>query len=199
MTLRLLAVGCLLAMGCVSRVHAQALDDPSAVIEWSPARVLAIRDFKAKIPARSTEASRSWVAIEASWECDAGRGSWRARAVFDPARSWWREINQNIWQGSDDPSLLAPRDDGGRNLLAHEQLHFDLTELWARKIRALLTTLPAACQTPGASRGFETTVGEMQQAWQDEQKKYDVETGHGTDAAAQKAWAARTAKALKER
>jgi hypothetical protein len=180
------------------RAHAQASGDPSTDVEWSPKRPLTIQDFKAKVPARASEASLSWVEIDASWGCEDGKAAWRARAVFDPSRSWWREINQNIWTGSDEPSRLASRDDAGRGLLAHEQLHFDLTELWARKIRALLKALPAACRTPGASHIFETTIAQMERDWQEEQKRYDKETGHGIDAARQSAWAARTAKALKE-
>jgi hypothetical protein len=202
MTPRLLAVACMLVLCCAfasGRVRAQASGAPSAFIEWSADRSLTIKDFKGKIPTLATAASLSWVAIEASWECENGKGSWRARAAFDPSQSWWREINQNIWQGSNDPSLLAPKDDGGRSLLAHEQLHFDLTELWARKIRELLKTLPSACKTPGASHVFETTIAQMERDWQEEQKRYDKETDHGADVARQKAWAARTAKALKER
>jgi hypothetical protein len=198
---RLLAVACMviLCWAAISgRIRAQSSGDPSALIEWSANRSLTIKDFKGKIPARAAEASRSLVAIEASWECEGGKGSWRARAVFDSGRSWWREPVQNIWQGTDTPSLLAPKDDGGRSLLAHEQLHFDLTEIWARKIRERFTTLPAACKTPGGSHAFDHAIAEMERDWQDEQARYDKETGNGMDAGRQKAWAARAAKALNE-
>ena len=198
---RLVAVACFVILAWASiggRVRAQSSGDPAALIEWSATRSLTIRDFKGKIPGRASEASRSWVAIEASWECESGQGSSRARAVFDPSRSWWREPVQSLWQGNDAPSLLAPKDDGGRGLLLHEQLHFDLTEIWARRIRELLLALPAACKTPGGSHAFERTIGEMERDWQDEQARYDKETANGMDAGRQKAWAAKAAKALNE-
>ena len=139
MALRFLAASWMLilcSMSVSGQGGAQTSNESTSVIEWSADRALTVKDFKGKIRAKATdEASLSWVAIEASWECENGQGSSRARAVFDPSRSSWREMNQNIWQGTDDPSLLGPKDDGGRSLLAHEQLHFDLTELWARKIR----------------------------------------------------------------
>jgi Bacterial protein of unknown function (DUF922) len=194
---RLCAGAFALAIGCASAVHAQAGGDPPPVIEWSADRPLTIRDFKGKAPARATAASLSSVAIEASWECDGGRGTWRARAVFDPAWSWWREINQNIWQSGDAPSLMAPKDDGGRGLLAHEQVHFDLTEIWAGRIRAALASLESACRTPGGSRTIEQSVADLQRGWQDEQKKYDQDTDHGLDAARQRDWTAKAARTLK--
>jgi hypothetical protein len=184
-------VACVAALcGVRRRARAQLSGDPSVLL--NSAEPMTIKDSWS---CGHREASRSW------WrrsivECEGGNGSWRG--VVRSSRSWWREINRNIWQGSDDPSLLAPRDDGGRGLLAHEQLHFDLTELWARKIRALLTTLPSACKTPGASRMFETRIAEMQRNWLEDLKQYDEETDHGMAAARQKAWAARAAKALKE-
>jgi hypothetical protein len=197
MRLRPSVVALALIVGCVSDAAVQAGDDPSAVIEWSADRPLTIRDFKGKVPSRATAASLSSVAIETSWECDGGRGSGRARAVFDPASSWWREINQNIWQAVDDPLLTGRPDDGGRGLLAHEQLHFDLTEIWAARIRQVLEGLPDACRTPGGSRAIEQRVAGMQREWQDEQKQYDEDTDHGLDASRQKAWALKAARALK--
>ncbi len=38
----------------------------------------------------------------------------------------------------------------------------------------------------------------MERDWLDEQKRYDRETGNGMDAGRQRAWAARTEKALEE-
>lgn len=197
MTTRFIALTGVLLICCASRMFAQTPAD-SPLLEWSADRALTIKDFKGKIPLRAAEASRSWVAIEASWECENGMGSWVARAVFDPNRSWWRELNQNIWQRSDGPPLLAPKDEGGRSLLAHEQLHFDLTELWARRVRELLRTLATACKAPGGAHDLEASVAAIERDWSEEQARYNKETSNGTDAFRQKAWEAKTAKALNE-
>jgi hypothetical protein len=187
-----------LAVGVVARSHAQDTGTPAAVIAWSATRKLAVNDFKGRSPGRATEASLSWVAIEASWECADGKGSSLARAVFDPARSWWREPGGNLWQSVDDASPLAPRDDNGRSLLEHEQLHFDLTELWARRIREKFEGLPGVCRTPGSAPAFEKAIADLERDWQKEQKQYDKETAHGLNVLTQRTWERRAQKALKE-
>src|SRR5260221_3797222 len=147
MTPRVHVVTCIVMLcwpSAGSSARAQASGDPSGYIEWSADRMLMIKDFKGKVRSRATdEASVSWVAIEASWECENGQGSSRARAVFDPSRSSWKEMNQNIWQQSDDPSLLGPKDDGAGKPLAHEPPPLALAGAWGRKIRVLLQTLAA--------------------------------------------------------
>jgi hypothetical protein len=192
------ALAVALAMCARSPARAQGQSGDLPLVEWSESRKLAIKDFKGKIPSRANEASLSWVAIEASWECQDGKGSSRSRAVFDPNRSWWREVIPNLWRNIDEVSPLAPRDDGGRALLAHEQLHFDMTEVWSRRIREKFETLPMVCRTTGAIRGFEKNIAEMEREWQEEQHRYDRETGHGTDGVRQRAWVQKTARALQE-
>jgi hypothetical protein len=194
----LCAVAIVLALCGAARAFSQAPADRSAFIEWSTDRKLDIKDFKAKVPALSWEASRSWVAIEADWGCREGQAFSESRAVFDPSRSWWRNADSNIWQGSDDSLLLSTRDDHGRGLLAHEQLHFDLTEVWARKVRAqFFKALPEACRVPGGTRGIEKAIADIERDWEREQKIYDDETDHGANAVQQKVWALKTEKALR--
>jgi hypothetical protein len=192
----LCALAIVLALCGATRAFSQAPDGRSALIEWSADRKLDIRDFKARVPALSGDASRSWVAIETDWGCREGQAFSEARAVFDPSRSWWRNVDGNLWQGSDDSLLLSPRDDHGRALLVHEQVHFDLTEVWARKIRAQFKALPEACKVPGGTRGIENAIADFERGWEREQKTYDDDTDHGANAVRQKAWTLKTEKAL---
>jgi len=178
------------------RAQHQTLDVP--LIEWSSGRKLAVADFKGKIPSRGNLASLSSVLIDVAWECREGTATSHARAVFDPNGSWWRDPSPNLWQNADGPSLLASGDQGARALLEHEQLHFDMTEVSARRIRDAFKTLPAACRTSGGPRGFEKVITDIERQWQDEQQRYDRETGNGTDASRQRTWMQKVAKALRD-
>jgi hypothetical protein len=191
-------VAVVLAVCSGARAYAQTPRGDLPLVEWSVGRKLAVQDFRGRIASRVPEASLSWVAIEATWECREGRASSQARAVFDPNRSWWTAALPNLWQNVDDASLLGPRDAGERALLAHEQLHFDMTEVWARRIREKFKTLPSFCRTPGGPKDFEKAIGDLEREWQEEQQRYDKETAHGTDAARQRAWARKVAKTLQE-
>lgn len=188
----------MLVVAGASNVLAQNQPGALPLIEWSPMRKLAVADFKGAAPSLTTEASRSSISINATWECHDGNGTFDVRAVFDPNTSWWNESIPKMWQSVDNVSLLAARDYGDAILLAHEQGHFDLTEVWARKLRSLFETLPVVCKTPAAIRQLERNVDDTQRQWQGEQKQYDNETDYGTDTVRQRAWSAKIARALQQ-
>ena len=71
-----------------------------SVIEWSPSRRLTKDDFKGRFPTSAANSSQSWLNIDASWECEGGRLAATARATFEPARSWWRPSQGNIWESA---------------------------------------------------------------------------------------------------
>lgn len=161
----LLAACVLAAVLAASAVGAAAGQAASAygseVLAWSREIRLTKGHFKAKVPSAEREAAHSWVGLDVSWECREGRGSWYASAVFDPARSWWPPPIPGVFRGIigdgmsraelESRRTALQRDD--EDLLRHEQLHFDLTELAARKIRQRLEGLQRACATPGARKG----------------------------------------------
>jgi hypothetical protein len=168
----------------------------SSLIEWGSGRKLTRSDFKGRIPSRSTDASRSRVLIDATWECHEGIGASQARAVFDPDQSWWKDPSPNLWRAVDGAAAPQTQSDSERALLAHEQLHFDLTEVWARKVRAALADLPAACKTREGIARMEAAIATLERGWREEQARYDRETDHGADARRQAAWEASTRKTL---
>ncbi len=69
--------------------------------------------------------------------------------------------------------------------LAHEQLHFDITELYARKLRKLLSTMEFKC---GEEQNFEKFIAATLENWYNEQKNYDIITRHSVDRAKQIEW-----------
>jgi hypothetical protein len=181
----------------VASLAAQTQRPPDdGLIVWSAGRKLTRADFKSKTPSRGPATSTSFVSIETSWECQEGQGISSVRAVFDPARSWWQENPPRFWQNIDDPALMAPQIDGVRILLAHEQTHFDITELWARKLKATFAGLPAACKSHEGIHRMEEAVQSLEQELREEQARYDKETAHGTNPRQQSAWELKIKKAL---
>ena len=167
------------------------------VIEWSSDRHLTTADFRGRVPATAARASLSWLHIDVDWQCAGGRLQAHARATFDPARSWWRPAQGNIWEGIPERAsgvsrthLEARRSVVQRDLqlLAHEQLHFDIAELAARRIRTRFEAMKGACAEPDGSTGLQAYVGEVDRELQVEQRRYDEETDHGANAAAQEHW-----------
>lgn len=181
-----------LAGVCVAPVVAA-----QTVIEWSSERRLSKDDFKGRVPVSAANTSLSWLNIDATWECEAGELFGTARATFDPARSWWRSAQGNIWEGAGERTsgvnrthVEARRSVVQRDmqLLEHEQLHFDLTELAVRRIRERFDKLKDACGEPGGTEGLQPAIAQIDRELQEEQSRYDRETNHGTNPVAQDQW-----------
>ena len=81
-------------------------------------------------------------------------------------------------------------------LLEHEQIHFDIAEASARKIRARFAGLKSACADPSEVASLRLAVGDAERELQEEQQRYDSETSHGTNARAQDQWKRRIAALL---
>ena len=87
--------------------------------------------------------------------------------------------------------------------LAHQQVHFALVELAARELQAEREQLIRTLR--GEGRDAQEAVDALQRRWgrtltralddlHDGDERYDRETKHGNEDAAQAAWAARTAR-----
>jgi hypothetical protein len=174
----------------------------AAPIEWSPTVKLTTQDFQNNVPPSTTDTAHAFVALDVAWECRDGHARSHARAIFDPEQSWWRGGTSNIWGGVEEGLSRSQLDNRRTNaqrdqdLLQHEQLHFDLTELAARKIRHELGDLARACATPGSNDAIGTAIAAIEGAWSDEQARYDKDTDHGTNRVKQKQWELRVHKEL---
>ncbi|MBW8682953.1 DUF922 domain-containing protein [Chitinophaga rhizophila] len=79
-------------------------------------------------------------------------------------------------------------------ILAHEQLHFDLCEVYARSLRKTLSTTPL---TPGnVTRISKDAFLETYRLYREQQALYDAETEHGLQTAAQEQWTRKVKDAL---
>ncbi len=163
----------------------------SHFIFWSPQRKLVRADFQGTVPASLPFGSLSYISIDVSWACDGDRPEARVTAQFDQTRSWWRGAMASTRMGW--TSVRGSVGDG--QLLDHEQTHFDLGELYARKIRARFAKDPDVCASEGRQRAHDE-INRLNDEFNREQERYDRETGHGIDSSAQVRWASRVRRAL---
>jgi hypothetical protein len=183
---------------CISMAGAQT------TIEWSRDRKLARSDFRGRVPARAVPAALSSLYIETEWTCEEGALAAKARATFDPALSWWREGSQNVWSenGGRAPQggfeNRVPASERERQLLEHEQVHFDLAELAVRKLRKRFDELRQVCREPGGTDAVVKAIAQADEDLQKEQARYDSDCAYGVNTGAQKRWAQRVAKELTE-
>ena len=140
----------------------------ASVIYWSDEHRLTWNDFKGQ--PQHTDAD--FDALTASGivdykGCKEGKITYKVRAYFEPENSWVKDAAHTDYH------------------LAHEQLHFDITELYARKLRKLLVQQDFRC---GEESRFENFVKANLESWYTEQKNYDIHTRHSMDTKKQEEW-----------
>jgi hypothetical protein len=87
---------------------------------------------------------------------------------FYPNKSWYKIERSDV------------------HILGHEQLHFDITELYARKFRQQISELQVNQNVKKQLNKLHQDINvELNTA----QKKYDLETQHSMDAVKQRRWA----------
>ena len=153
-------------------VHERGEPSPEA-IPWSAERRLTWADFRGRPDLASGVAAVTTYAI--TWESDCSPDGFRFRvtSVFIPDQSWVKP---------DVPAL----DEESRRTLAHEQTHFDLSEIQARKLRRELGRLVMPCRL--TEEELAAAVAPLFQEEVDLQRRYDRETNHGLDRAQQARW-----------
>ncbi len=99
--------------------------------------------------------------------CENGKITYRVRAYFEKNESWYKNAAKTDYH------------------LAHEQLHFDVTELHARKLRKLLDEQNYRC---GEEEQFERYIRQYLNNWEVTQQAYDFSTHHSLNKKQQKNW-----------
>ncbi|MCS6916234.1 MAG: hypothetical protein RMK52_00890 [Chitinophagales bacterium] len=153
-------------MGLFAGVLLLLLSLSGGEIIWSADRPLTYGDFRGRIPSGSPWAATTRSTIRFSYETVNGVLSrWDVQATFDPEGSWMRVK---------DPAVLQ-----------HEQLHFDITEVYARLFCAHLNRLQGT-RVPRAV--LRDLFDEFNRRCDSVHVAYDEGTAHGTIASAQAAW-----------
>ena len=149
---------------------------------WNESRRLNWTDFKAN-PNQDSDAvalTASGITFGYSVKTSGERiidFSTTVEAHFYPNKSWYLKEKGNTY------------------ILGHEQLHFDITELHARMFREQLTQLVVNQNVKGQMQRLHTTINE---ALAQTQKRYDLQSNHSMNVAAQKKWEAFIQEELKK-
>ncbi len=148
------------------------------IITWSPNRLLTWNDFKG-VP----DVNKKHSAIT---DCNI---DWNLKTIKD---SLFVNIKANVQPNKSWVKLKAMTKD----LLKHEQVHFDITELFARKLRHLV--LNSKFPKTGVGNELKKMSFNNTIAFKKYQSLYDSLTNHSLIKAKQLEWEKKIVKELKE-
>jgi hypothetical protein len=146
---------------------------PAASILWSVNRPLTWADYQARPPARHDVSALTSYALSFDNNCDGGTYHFRIVTAFLQDKSWV------------DPGVLVNAT-VSQWTLQHEQTHFDLSELHARKMRKAIRTIADPCRMTEDQR--RALIAPFVAEDRDTQHRYDRETSNGQDRRWQSEW-----------
>jgi hypothetical protein len=147
-----------------------------SVIQWDVKRKLEYKDFEALPPLKNEYLAETSTDIKTQITFNQEQVCYKAVTRFKKNESWFKGINPKI--------------------LKHEQLHFDITEIFTRQLRkdfSILELCKNNYQTKIDSLYFSNNV-ELNKF----QDQYDLETDHSKNDSMQKKWEAIVCSKLKE-
>lgn len=160
-----------LTMGLLSTAVAPAdagdADKIQEEIRWRSDRRLSWDDFRGRPDRSNPMDALTESGISFSWTCDWSGFDVEIYALFDPGKSWIKG---------------KPT----RSLLAHEQGHFDITEIHARLMRKAFAETRNPCSL--GRNGIDRIAQKYFKLSHQVQNQYDRETDHSEDSYAQARW-----------
>jgi Bacterial protein of unknown function (DUF922) len=143
-------------------------------IVWSATRPLLWSDFKGPAPSNSgQEGARTVYSLFNGARCTRQIFEFQVITAFLPRQSWV------------EPVVLRTTAESQRTL-RHEQTHFDLAEVYARRMRKYFAELPAPCARTTAT--LDELAGGFIRDEATTQAQYDEETRNGRLAPKQSEW-----------
>jgi lipopolysaccharide export LptBFGC system permease protein LptF len=136
------------------------------LIPWSASRKLTWSDFKGTPDSHSSNAALTSSNINIEFGYDDKGFQYAIKCNFDKNRSWVRIKNNEV--------------------LDHEQGHFDIAEIYARKLNKLMKAYHFNAKTVSAdvNQLYETTMKQHRQT----QIQYDQETDYSRNRPKQEEW-----------
>jgi hypothetical protein len=151
-------------------------------LAWAQHQTLGWDDFKGR--ARRTTGEPSAVTdtgFRVQLECREDALDIRVAAEFYPSSSWVKAARKSA------------------ELLRHEQGHFDITELYARKMRKAVREARIGCEDDRKAEAEGKRIFDgLDREWEKAEKEYDAETKDGTDLRKQQEASGRIGKGLEE-
>lgn len=150
-----------------------------AAIAWENHQSISWKDYKARAPKISSFAALTSATVSFSVEYQDQMVTINIQSFFNPKASWSKDKNN--------PELLA-----------HELLHFSITELFARQLRRQLTESRFTSREKKLMKELSKLYSEKMKALNKYQKLYDKESNHSLDKKAQAKWIVDVEKQLNE-
>jgi hypothetical protein len=137
-----------------------------SLIDWSASRKLKWSDFRAMPPKNDPAAALSSTSIKIDWGYHSGEFKYHIRCWFDQNSSWTRTGNDSI--------------------LIHEQGHFDIAEIYARRLNGALkkySGIPEKIKTD-----VDAIYKNIMQEYYKRQDQYDRDTNFSREKKEQLIW-----------
>ncbi len=171
---KIAAIGCLFFLGFLG--FAQEIEEG---VPWDANKRLTWADFKGKVPPAAVPAATTASGISYTYSANLMHHEveldYEVTAYFYPNESWYK------------PSLAND------TILSHEQLHFDIAELFARKMRNRLDRTSFSDNVKAEVREI---YQEILQELKEFQEAYDWETNFSRNVEKQLEWNAKIAEEL---
>jgi hypothetical protein len=142
------------------------VEQDNGFIQWSPTRKLNWLDFQASPPKNATNAALTSSSILMKFRSNGEELIYQISCNFEPVNSWGRVKNDLI--------------------LSHEQGHFDIAEIHARKLNQALKAYHLKFNTlsKDVNAIYQSVMGDLKQM----QDLYDEQTDHSRNTTQQKSW-----------
>lgn len=156
-------------------VAAASWQQNNNLIDWNNNRKLTWEDFKGPVDAESKNAALTSSSINIEFGYDDAGLEYTIKCSFNKQKSWVRIKNDEV--------------------LAHEQGHFDLAELHARKLHKALKAYKFNART--VSTDVNKIYDSLMNAHHEAQSLYDNETDYSRNKPKQDEWQKKIADELK--
>jgi Bacterial protein of unknown function (DUF922) len=146
------------------------------VLTWSDTRKLSWSDYKANPNPESDAAASTTTSLSIQYKISSNSFTYTIQSLFSKTKSWGRHKSDYI--------------------LSHEQGHFDIAEIFARKLHKKMSeySFDRKSYQKDLNKIYQEVVDEKEEM----QNEYDEETNHSINKEKQAEWLKKIAKKLEE-